>query len=129
MKELVAVVLTAALLIGATALAVEQFDDRETFVPPPDAVAEGFARELVTKRWARARTYLAEPDSMSDAQLAALQQSWEERVGEPTQIEAEMISRDDEHALATVRLQSAQGSEAVALALVFDREWKIVMHP
>lgn len=129
MKELLGVTLAMGLLIGVSALAVEQFGDRELFVPPPDVVAEGFVREIVTKRWERAREYLAEPESISDAQLEALQKSWEASVGEPTTFEAETITRDDAEALANVRMQSARGSEAVAFALRFDDEWKIVHTP
>lgn len=129
MKELISVSVVAALLIGATALAVEQFDDRETFVPPPDAIAEGFARSVVEKRWDPARAYLANPESVSDRELSDLQKSWEQSVGEPTQFEAETITHDGERALVTVRLQSEKGSEAVALALTFEDEWKIVHTP
>src|SRR5687768_15482879 len=108
MKELLGVALAAALLIGVSALAVEQFGDRELFIPPPDVVAEGFVREVICKRWERAREYLAEPESMSARQLEALQKSWEERVGDPTKIETETIRRDQSEALAKVRMQSAQ---------------------
>ena len=129
MKELLGVTIAMALLIGASALAVEQFGDRELFIPPPEVVAEGFVREVIAKRRERAREYLAEPESMSDAQIEALQKSWEERVGDPTKIEAETIRRDDSDALTNVRMQSAHGSEAVAFALRFDDEWKIVHTP
>lgn len=129
MKELLGVAIAVALLIGVSGLAVEQFGDRELFVPPPESVAEGFVREIVTKRWERAREHLAEPESATDAQLEALQKSWEASVGEPTQIEAETITRDDAEALANVRMQSARGSEVVAFGLRFDGEWKIVHTP
>jgi hypothetical protein len=128
-KKLLGVAVTVALLIGLCAVAVDLFGDRDTFVSPPDAVAEGFVREVVTKRWDRARPYLAEPESMSNAQLEALQQSWEQRVGNPSTIEAKTISRDDEQALANVQMQSERGSEAVAFALRFENEWKIVHTP
>jgi hypothetical protein len=128
-KKLLGVAVTVALLIGICAVAVDLFNDRGLFVSPPDAVAEGFVREVVTKRWDRARPYLAEPESMSNAQLEALQQSWEQRVGNPSTIEAKTISRDDEQALANVQMQSERGSEAVAFALRFENEWKIVHTP
>jgi hypothetical protein len=125
MKEIAGVLLAMALLIGLSALAVQRFDDRETFVSPPDVVAEEFAREVVTKRWDRARTHLADPDSMSNADVAALQQSWEQRLGDPKKIAAETISRTDEQALVKVRLESAKGSETIAFTCRFDRKWKI----
>ncbi len=129
MKELLGVAIAVALLIGVSALAVQQFDDRELFVPPPESIAESFVRETMARRWDRARGYLAEPESVSDQQLEELQKSWEATVGEPTKIEAETITRDDADALANVRMQSKRGSEAVAFALRFDDEWKIVHTP
>jgi hypothetical protein len=125
-KELVSVLVALALVIAGSALAVEHFDDRETLIPPPDAVAEGFVREVLMKRWDRARPYLAKPESMSNQDLEVLEKSWESRAGDPWIIEAETISRTDHEALTTVRMQSAKGSEAVSFTLVFDREWKIV---
>ena len=118
MKEIAGVIMATALLIGMSALAVERFDDRETFVSPPDAVAEGFVREVVTRRWDRARTYLADPDSMSETEVAAL-------LGDPTEIDAALISRTDARALVNVRLKSARDTRVVGFRLVFDREWKI----
>ena len=129
MRRLFGITIAMALLIGVTALAIEQFGDRELFVPPPDAIAEAFVREVMTKRWDRARDYLAQPESVSDEQLEALEKSWEARVGNPTKIEAETITHDVSRALANVRMQSARGSEAVAIALRFDDEWKIVHTP
>ena len=122
MKEIAGVVLATALLVGMSALAIER-GDRETFVSPPDSVSEGFVREVVTKRWDRARTYLADPDSMSNAEIEALQKSW----GDPSTVEAEIVSRTAEQSSVSVTLKSAKGSEVIALALVFDGEWKIEM--
>ena len=129
MKELISVIVIAALLIGATALAVEKFHDRETFVSPPDAIAEGFVRSVLEKRWDPARAYLSEPESTSDQQLSDLQKSWEARLGELSEIEAETISRDDERAQVNVTLRSARGEEEVAFALTFDDDWKVVHTP
>jgi hypothetical protein len=125
MKEITGVLLAMALLIGMSALAIQRFDDRELFVSPPDAVAEGFVREVVTKRWDRARTYLVDPDAMSNPDLEALQKSWERRVGNPSEVEAELVSRTDQQASVNVKLKSAKGSEEIAFELPFDGEWKI----
>ncbi len=126
MKEIAGVILATALLLGMSALAIER-GDRSTFVSPPEAVAEGFAREVVTKRWDRARTCLVDPDSMSNAEIEALQKSWEQRLGDPTEVEAETISRTDEKALVNMRLKSAKGSAVLVFALTFDGEWKIAL--
>lgn len=125
MKEAAVALLSFALLLGATALAVETFGDRELMVSPPDAVAECFVRETITGRYARARQYLSDPRSMSDDDVRDLEQFIESRVGEPTEVEAELVSRDDQRALVTVRVSAAERSEALSYGLVFDREWKI----
>ncbi len=125
MVRVVAIAGVTALVIAAAALAVERFDDRETFTPPPDAVAEQFVRELMTKRWDRARTFLE--NEKSDEELREMQESLEERVGDPTEIEAEEVSREEDRALVSVRLSSAKGSEAVAYGLTFEEGWKIAM--
>ena len=129
MKELISVIIIAALLIGATALAVDRFHDRETFVSPPDAIAEGFVRSVVEKRWDPARAYLAEPESISDQELSELKKSWEARIGEPTAIDSETISHDDKRAQVNVTLRSARGEEEVAFALTFEDDWKVVHTP
>ena len=126
MKEIAGVILATALLLGMSALAIER-GDRATFVSPPDAVAEGFVREVVTKRWDRARTYLVDPDSMSNAEIGALQKSWEQRLGDPSRVDAELVSRTDEQALVNVRLKSAKGSAVLVFALTFNGEWKIAL--
>lgn len=126
MKEAAVALLSFAVLFGATALAVETFGDRELMVSPPDAVAEGFVRETVTGRYARARQYLADPESTSDDDVREIEEFIESRVGEPSEVEAELVSRDDQRALVTVRVSAAERSEALSYALVFDREWKIV---
>ena len=119
MKEIGGVLLAMALLVGATALAVSAFDDRELMVPPPDAVAEGFTREVANKRWPRAKEYLADPESMSQDEMERMQ----EEIGAGQNIEAEIVARDETHAVVTVRVPSKQ--VAKNFSLTFDQEWKI----
>lgn len=122
MKQFLAIAISFALLLGATALAVDRFHDRELFIPPPDAVAEGFVRAVVCGRYEPARAYLDEPSSVSEEELRALDES----LGEAWAVDAKLISRDDARAVANVRVSGAKQSNAVALELVFDKEWKIV---
>lgn len=119
MKRFLGVLAALAALLGASALAVSALDDRELVVPPPDAVAEAFVREVITGRYARAQEYLTEP--RPEEELRALRQ----QLGEPTEVDAETVARNDEQALVTVRVSDAQRSEAVAFALTFEEEWKI----
>lgn len=115
MKELLGVLLASALLLGATAVAVHQFDDRELMISPPDATAEQFVRAIVAKRFAQAKKYLAEP--VSESELRALH----EQLGDATEIEAKLLSRDKERAMVNVSAES----NALTLALVFEKEWKV----
>ena len=86
-------------------------------------VKPGFIREVVTKRWDRARTYLVDPDAMSNTDVEALQKEW----GDPSTVEAEIVSRTDERASVNVTLKTEKGTEVVAFELVFDDEWKIAL--
>ena len=79
-------------------------------------------RAVVNGRYEQARAYLAEESSMSDEELRAL----DELLGDPSEVEAETLSRDDSRALANVRASSGKDSHAIAFTLEFDREWKIV---
>ena len=124
LTKLAGVVLAMALLVAATEIAARK-NDRELMVPPPDAVAEGFVREIVMKRWTRAEEYLDK--EVAHERLKQLGKSIEAQVGDPIQFEAKTISRTDHDALVNVRLSSGKGSEAIAFALVFDDEWKIVL--
>ena len=117
MKRLAWIFIVLGVLWGVCALAVETLKDRETFVSPPDAVAEGFTREVLTKRWDRAQEYLVEP--VEDERLKELHDS----LPDTSEVDAEIVSRNDEHALVTVRVSSS----AVAYSLEFDKEWKIAL--
>ena len=119
MKELIGVAVALALLIGVSALAVGPFHDRELFVSPPDAVAEGFAREVACKRWPRAKEYLADPESRSQDELRRLQKE----LGEGENIETAIVRRDETRAVVTVRVPSR--NVVKSYSLTFDREWKI----
>ena len=100
MRELLSGLVMFALLAATSVLAIEVLHDRETVVPPPDAIAEQFIRAVMAKRWEPAKEYLQDPESMSDEELAALQKE----LGEGQNVEAETVSRDDEKAVVTVRL-------------------------
>ena len=113
--------LGVAILIGATASAVELLHDRELLVPPPDAIAEGFVREVMTKRYACAREYLLEPESVSDAQLADLQS----RLVEGENPDAKIVTRDDQHATVDVRVKET----TLTIPLEWDKGWKVTMLP
>lgn len=120
MKRLFAALLGIAALIGITAAAVHAFDDRELFVPPPDAVAEGFYREVIAKRWSRAQEYLLEP--VPEEELEKLAES----LGEIDNVSAHTGSRDDDWANVFVTLESARGAVEVGTVVRWNGdEWKV----
>lgn len=121
MKEAAGVLLAVALLVGATWLSTEQLHDRELMVSPPDAVAEGFVRAVMEKRFEPAGSYMKE-----EADLEPLYERLHARLGEASAIDAELVSRTDEEALVNVRLESAQATEVLALPLVWENgAWKV----
>ncbi|MBK5259239.1 MAG: hypothetical protein JJE51_06580 [Thermoanaerobaculia bacterium] len=126
MRALIGIVATMAILIGASMLATETLGDRELFTSPPDVVSEGFIREVVTKRYSRARMSFSNPDAVSDGDMRRLAGAIEDRVGIPSRFEAETIARDDRHARTKVRLESAKGSFELELSLDWSKGvWKV----
>jgi len=119
MKHLLGVTIPIVLLGSIVAASVHLAEDRELFVSPPDAVAEGFIRAVITCRYDQARAFLADPNRVTNDALRA----W--RLGHPDRVEAEIVSRDSRRALVNVRLSSATSSDAFSLSLVFDREWRV----
>ena len=124
MKELVMIGVAAAVLLSAGWVATNQFDDRQLFTPPPDAVAEGFMREVVTRRLDRALNYL--PDSNAETEpLRLLADSIEERLGHVDDVQAETITSTDDEALVRVTLRSAKGSATLVVKTVWEKGgWK-----
>jgi len=114
--KLLGVLLTIALLLGGSAFAIQQLGDRELFTPPPDAVAESFVHEVMTRRWDQAQEYLAEPVPQSE--LEALQS----RLGEVQNIESEITSRDDQRASVEVKVKE----QTLTIALEWrEGEWRV----
>lgn len=117
MKELLGATLPFALLLACSYIAVELLHDRALVVPPPDAVAEAFTREVMTRRWDRARTFLANPDSVTRAQLEVLQS----RLGDAANVDAQTISRDDTHAIVEVALKT----QAFRVPMEWEGGWRV----
>jgi hypothetical protein len=119
--RILAVTLGVAVLVAATAAAVELLHDRELLVPPPDAVAEQFVRSVMAKRFEPARAYLLEPGSVSREQLEELQS----RLGEGENPDAEIVSRDQESATVDVVIKET----TFTIPLAWDKGWKVAALP
>jgi hypothetical protein len=115
-----AVIASALLLVAA---AVFGAGDRAMLVPPPDAVAESFVRELVTGRYDLATKYL---ESAVRRRLGAdgLRRRYEpmrRSLGKIDQVEADMEFIDGERAGARARVEGDAGTAAMAMR--FGREY------
>lgn len=119
MKETAGVLIAFGLLLGASALALETLHDRETVVPPPDAVAEMFTRAVMCKRFDQAKAHVATPEEWPREELEEMQRE----LGEGENVEAETVVRNETRAVVTVRVPSR--AVVKNFALVFDKEWKI----
>lgn len=106
-----------ARVLGATVLAlaiaavvVFVGNDRETLVPPPDAVVESFVRQLVSGRESRAIPYLAKSisGSVSEEELRRIEQSVEREVGDVGDVRAETDWSSGDRAEATAVWRSGE---------------------
>jgi hypothetical protein len=124
-KRLAGAILTFALLAGASALAIYRLDDRELMVSPPEAVAEGFFRAVVTHRPDQACAYLLQRTGPET--IVSLQQSIESRFGRINDVKTETVSRTDERAVVSVELRSSQAGGAGEVTVAWNgEEWKVV---
>jgi hypothetical protein len=123
-RQLSGVVFAFALLAGASVVAVQRFGDRELFVPPPDAVAEGFFRAVTSRRPAQAQPFLR--DRVPVADLVALRQSIETRIRRVHDVQTETIARTGQKAQVRVHLKAEKASETLTVSVVWNgKEWKI----
>lgn len=120
------VIAALSVLFGVSSLA-EHLGDRELFVGPPDAVAEGFVRKVVMERYEEAEMQLANAEKMREADLRTLRERLTRGVGAlPSRYEAEVESLDGASARVKVTLSKNELSETFTFELVFDSVWKIV---
>lgn len=120
------VVIVTALLIGACAIAIHEFQDRELFVSPPDAVAEGFTRAVTLERFDQAAEYLADKSARGD--VPELASDIERSLGHVDDIKAETLFSTKDEALVRVRLRSAEGIADLRLKTYWDGgEWKVAI--
>jgi hypothetical protein len=122
---MLAILVAAAL--GATAAGSRV--DRSFLFSPPEAAAEGFLRELQTRRYEQARSYLS-------AELRGRYgeddlESWfgrvEQEIGEITEVEGSGSEFEREVATGTVKLETKRSGELpMTFAFVREqKEWRI----
>ena len=118
-----------AVVLGTLAGVVFELGDRTIFVAPPEAVAEGFVRQLASGRYDRAVPYLSTrlAEHVDSGALKTSTERLEARTGEILDVRGEPGSIDGDRASARVRLKTESAGE-VELALPLVREegvWSI----
>ena len=121
MKTLLALAATLALTLLIIAGIVFGLNDDSIFVSPPEAVAEGFLRQMISKRYERAVPYLSEDlASHVDADsLHTLGTRLSARIGGEGEVRGEKGSIDGGHATARAVITAKNGATLnIPLSLV-----------
>jgi hypothetical protein len=127
MKAIVQLLAATTLAMMVIAVWVFAAGDRQTMVPPPDAVGEGFLRQLATRRYDRVGSYL--PDGRQQRSAAALRRQFDSLwryTGTVNQVDAELVSIDGEHARAVAIARGDLADARVLVELIRERGvWKV----
>ena len=109
----------AAIAIAAVAVAV---GDRRTLVPPPDAVAEEFGRQLVTGRARQALPILSETlrSAVAPEALDACGKRIEAELGGVGNVSGELHDLSGERARASAVFDGQRGSRRVRFGFAWD---------
>lgn len=129
MKAIWGVLLVCAATLALLAGVVFGLGDSSVFVPPPEAVVEGFMRELATKRYERALPYLTEDlAARTDADaLKSLTARLKSRTGDILDVRGEPGWIDGDRAEASVTLKTKHAGQP-ALRFTLTRQegaWSI----
>jgi hypothetical protein len=120
MKDLLPVLAVIAGALALIAAAVFGAGDADLFVPPPEAVAESFARQLVTSRYDLATKYLS-TGLRRRVDAAGLRHRYEpmrKALGKINQVEAETESRSAVDAVARASVHGDGGTAPLRMRLV-----------
>jgi hypothetical protein len=129
MKEIASMIVVAAATLLLIAAAIFAGGDRSLLVPVPEAVAEDFTREIVTRRFDLAMKYLTTDRQRSESAqtIAGRFDPLFAATGKVNQVEAEprWVQKDQASAAATVRGDRGAVSFDVSLVRGKDGLWKI----
>ena len=131
-KTLLSVVLVIAAALAVIAVSVFAGHDRSVLVAPPDAVSEGFVRQLAMDRYDLAHRFLAR-DLKAHASVSDLRRGFEplrRATGKPDQVEATAPSISGERARVLVTLEGRQATASMYVDLIREQGvWKITTWP
>jgi hypothetical protein len=117
-----------ALALSGVGVAVLIGRDSTILVPPPEAVAESFARQIATHRWQRAGQYVADDSLLTLDQIETQGRALLQRVGEIDQVVGQDGAIEGERATAAVVLTTRRAGPIRQTFTFVRREgmWKIV---
>lgn len=129
MRSAAGVLLALGTALGVVAASVFGLGDRSVLVPPPEAVIEGFVRELATHRYSPALSYLR-PELARSAgadSLRVLASRLESRAGSIRDVLGEPGRRDERRAEARAVVRAERVERLVLpFTLVFEEgAWSI----
>ena len=127
MKAALAILGIIACGLVVPALAIH-FGDRQTFVAPPDAVVEGFARQIAERRYEMARRHLSVSlaRTVTAGILRARFEPQRHALGDVNSVDAEIDWMDRDRASARAVIEGQRGSVTLRAPLVWDgRVWAI----
>lgn len=132
MRDLLIVLAVVASGLVLAAGAVFGLGDRQTFVPPPEAVVESFTREVVQRRYELAVNYLARNLRAANAAdtLRATFDPMRQRIGTPNQVSSEPDWMQESEASARARIDGEFGNAVLPFRLARERGlWRITKLP
>ena len=128
MTVIARVVAATGIALAVVAAVVFVADDRQTLVPPPEAVVEGFARQLAAGRAERAIPYLARSvsEKISAERLREYEKRVERGLGDVGDVRAECNWLAGERAEATGIWRSGKREERRRFGLIREHGlWRI----
>jgi hypothetical protein len=126
MKTIAQLLAVLALAMAVVAAWVFGAGDRQTFVPPPDAVAEGFVRQLASRRYDRVDSYLSRSHRITAAELRWRCDPLWRYSGQVNHVDAELVARDAERARAVARVSGDVAEARFVVELTREHGlWKV----
>jgi len=132
MKDIATLALVIAIGMAVVATAVFAGRDTSVFVPPPDAVAEAFVRELGMARYELARRFLTNDleQQMSADDLRGGFEQLRQHTGKPDQVVTTPSMMTDDTARVLARLEGRQSTATMYVDLRREHgEWKVINWP
>jgi len=128
MLDLLKVLISTAVALGIVFAVLVTGEDRTVLVPPPEAVAEQFTRQIATRRYDRATQYVDHSSGITEINIRLEGEALHARAGGIDRVEGEPGHIDGNRATASAALMTEKAGRVrylFQLARV-QRLWKIV---